>query len=408
MKLSNLRLERKNKLENGQSVCLICDVECNFSRTKELYFSVDDKYADWLTDDVYDAFLVAAIYPAMYYNEPIEISGLVLKKIYHNVVNYVMAIVKDFAPSLHKVPIIVEGFKNASKNKKLHIGTGFSGGVDSFSTLQDRFFDTDDLDYKIDTLFFFHVGQYGDVKNPRTWERANNRFEITRSFANTIGTRAIMMNTNLFDFYLPDWEYKAGVLNRITSVLAFQKSLKRYYISNTYTYGEMIDLARDRVFLEEFADPYIMPLLSPENLEIVCDGAQYKRSEKTQRIVNNKLAQTHLNVCVNSSNEHVSATNCGICTKCLRTMMALDSIDQLDQFRTVFDIRQWKKHAWEYKCLQVYKYNTDGFARDNVDFANKHGKSLPFRPFAYLVVYVNWLVRLPFRVIRKIGTLYKK
>lgn len=56
MKLSNLRLERKNKFENGQSVCLICDVECNFSRTKELYFSVDDKYADWLTDDVYDAF----------------------------------------------------------------------------------------------------------------------------------------------------------------------------------------------------------------------------------------------------------------------------------------------------------------------------------------------------------------
>ena len=88
--------------------------------------------------------------------------------------------------------------------------------------------------------------------------------------------------------------------------------------------------------------------------------------------------------------------------------MALDSIDQLDQFRTVFDIRQWKKHAWEYKCLQVYKYNTDGFARDNVDFANKHGKSLPFCFFAYLVVYVNWLVRLPFRVIRKIGKKNKK
>lgn len=83
---------------------------------------------------------MAAIYPAMYYNEPIEISGVVSKKIYHNVVNYVMAIVKDFAPSFHKVPIIVEGFKNASKNEKLHIGTGFSGGVDSFSTLQRSFF----------------------------------------------------------------------------------------------------------------------------------------------------------------------------------------------------------------------------------------------------------------------------
>ena len=101
-------------------------------------------------------------------------------------------------------------------------------------------------------------------------------------------------------------------------MFGFSEITKEVLYCNTYTYGEMIDLARDRVFLEEFADPYIMPLLSPENLEIVCDGAQYKRSEKTQRIVNNKLAQTHLNVCVNSSNEHVSATNCGICTKCLR------------------------------------------------------------------------------------------
>lgn len=66
-----------------------------------------------------------------------------------------MAIVKDFAPSLHKVPIIVEGFKNASKNKKLHIGTGFSGGVDSFSTLQDRFLIQMILITKLILYFFF-------------------------------------------------------------------------------------------------------------------------------------------------------------------------------------------------------------------------------------------------------------
>ena len=48
------------------------------------------------------------------------------------------------------------------------------------------------------------------MKNPRTWERANNRFEITRSFANTIGTRAIMMNTNLFDFIYQTGSIKQG------------------------------------------------------------------------------------------------------------------------------------------------------------------------------------------------------
>ena len=78
------------------------------------------------------------------------------------------------------VPIKVKGFADAKKMDTLHVGTGFSGGVDSFSTLADNFFGEEDPEYKIDTLFFFHVGQYGNVKNPLSWERANNRFSITR------------------------------------------------------------------------------------------------------------------------------------------------------------------------------------------------------------------------------------
>lgn len=362
--LSNLRLERNVPFAYGKPQArIVCDMEAGFTGVSQFWFSVDDEYGGWLTSDVYDAFLVAMLYPAMCYGEDIEIRGNVSKRIWHNTMHYVQGLVKAYAPSFRNVGISVRGFANAAKAENLRIGTGFSGGVDSFSTLHDNFFNTDDPDYKIDMLFFFHVGQYGNVKKPSTWERANNRFGITRDFAKEIGVGAVMMNTNLFDFYRPEWEYDAGVLCRIASVLVFQKVLKRYYISNTVTYRELakLDFTAHHVDMAEISDPIIMPLLSPDGLDILCDGAQHTRTEKTANIASLPLAQKHLNVCVNSSDDHVEATNCSRCAKCQRTLMALESANALQEFSGVFDISVWKKEAFRYKCHQVFKYDTDSF-----------------------------------------------
>lgn len=85
MKISNLRIERRD----GHSY-LTVDINTRFSpHYDKLWFSVPSEYEDWLTDDVYDAFLVAALYPAMYYNEPIIIEGKVSHRLYYNCVHYV-------------------------------------------------------------------------------------------------------------------------------------------------------------------------------------------------------------------------------------------------------------------------------------------------------------------------------
>lgn len=405
MKISNLRLERSVPFKYGKPQArIICDMEANFTDVNQIWFSVDDEYSEWLTDDVYDAFLVTLLYPAMYYGEDIEICGNVSKKIFHNIQYYVQGLVLAYAPSFHKITVNADGFKDAKKSEHLRIGTGFSGGVDSFSTLADNYFNTDDVDYKIDTLFFFHVGQYGNVNKPSTWERARNRFGLTKNFAEEIGLDSIMMNTNMFDFYIPNWEYDAGVLCRISSVLVFQKVLKIYYISNAVTYRELsyMDFISHHVDMAEMSDPIIMPLLSPSGLEILCDGAQYSRTDKTENIANLPLAQKHLNVCVNSSDEHVEATNCSSCPKCLRTMMALDSADALEKFSAVFDLKKWKKMAFRYKCEQVYLYYKNSFAQDNVDFARSKGKHLPNRLIACIVVFIYKLYALPRRILRKL------
>ena len=406
IRLRNLRVEHNIPFTYGKPQArIVCDMEAGFTDVKQFWFSVDDEYGDWLTGDVYDAFLVAMLYPAMCYGEDIEISGNVSKRIWHNTMHYVQGVVKAYSESFHGVYIKAAGFANAAKAENLRIGTGFSGGVDSFSTLYDNFFNTDDPDYKIDTLFFFHVGQYGNIKKPSTWERANNRFGITRDFAKEIGVGAVMMSTNMFDFYRPEWEYWAGVICRISSVLVFQKVLKRYYISNAVTYR---DFARKdytyakRGTLAEMSDPILMPLLSPVGMEILLDGAQHSRAEKTANIANLSLAQRHLNVCVNYDDSHVKATNCSRCAKCMRTLMALESANALREFSGVFDMGVWKKLSFRYKCHQVFRYSTDSFAQDNVDFARKQGNSLPSKPVAYFVVGCSIIKHFPGRVVRKL------
>ena len=108
------------------------------------------------------------------------------------------------------------------------------------------------------------------------------------------------------------------------------------------------------------------------------------------------MAQNNLNVCVNTSDSHTAAVNCGCCSKCLRTLMALDSAGALDKFSKVFPIETWKRHKLLYVSEQIVNYDRDSFAQDNVDFAIENRKSLPSKPIALFVVSANktyWLIR---------------
>lgn len=392
MRISNLRIEDRE----GYAV-LVADVACGFSQSQELWFKVAPERKDYLTDDVYDAFLIAALYPAMYYGEPIEIDGAVTDHLYRNVVAYACSVILDFSPSMHKVSISVkETVKEAKKNEKLHVGTGFSGGVDSFCTIFDHYVHETDPEYKIDTLFFFNVGQNGKIDDYNTQRRVTARFDITKQFSDAAGLDCMMLDTNLFEFYLPRWEYTAGVLCRIVAITVFQRALCRYYISSTVTYGQSIDFAQNRRQLAEFSDPYIIPMLSPARLEIVLDGAQYTRVEKTKRIADYPLAQQFLNVCISQKTE-VIGYNCSVCPKCLRTMLALELMGKSENFTHVFDFHKGHRKYFQYKCLQRMAYSKNAYAHELVDYAKGKGKSFP----PYVVAFPVWFFVMFGKAFRK-------
>ena len=62
IRVSNLR---KEQLSASHETRIVCDIDCGFAQSGPLWFSVPEQFGAWLTDDVYDAFLIAMLFPAM-------------------------------------------------------------------------------------------------------------------------------------------------------------------------------------------------------------------------------------------------------------------------------------------------------------------------------------------------------
>ena len=397
MKLGNLRIEQKE----GYSY-LMCDMEAQFTDVKEIWFSVPTVFEKYLTDDVYDAFLVASLYPAMYYKEDISIDGNVSKKLYFNITRYVPSIVKAYRNEMEQVDIRVAGFANANQIEQ-GIGTGFSAGVDSFSTFVDHFVDEKDTEYKISSLFFFNVGSHGGG-GEKARQKFHARYDLLKSFPQSVNLPYVPLDSNLFDFYLPKWEYDAGVFCRACAILVLQKCISKYFLSSSDSYSELMYTAFNPMTtdLAEMADVFLNSMLSTDKIEIITDGAQYSRTQKTEMIVNYSPVQEHLNVCVDHWNNHTTATNCGICSKCLRTLIALESLGVLERFDKVFDIKKYKSIAYRHKCQLIQGYNKSVFNKDNVNFAKSHGIQMPTRLEAAFYLFPSTSKTYAKRAVKKV------
>lgn len=373
MKISNLRVERKD----NQSY-LTVDVQCAFSNNHALWLSVPSEYENWLTTDVYDAFLVSTLYPAMYYNESIEIEGKVSPRILFNVNNYVQHAIKAYREEMHMVNVQVAGTAIADQSGK-HVASGFSGGIDAFSTIIDRLVNEKEDARRIDTLMCFNVGSHGGGRKGAR-EKFNARYELAKGYPDEMNIPFVKVDSNLYDFYKDEWEYFAGTLTRCFAILAFQRAVKYYYLSGEFSYREHMDnyFNRQLCNIDEMTELYMLSLLSTERTEIILEGGQYNRMERTIKVANYRPAYKYLNVCVDHWGDNVRAENCSRCFKCVRTMKALDVIGRLDEFAAVFDV-EWYKANKKKLWLRYLAgdEDTDPFKQGIIDYARVTNYQLP-------------------------------
>lgn len=204
-----------------------------------------------------------------------------------------------------------------------------------------------------------------------------------------------LINSNYHAFTHKWGEQKIGYLAIYSCVLSLQKYIKRYYTSSNLSYDEIAEfnkLSRD-FDIAEYCESFMPHLISTECFELVIDGCQYTRAEKTERISEWDFAQKHLNVCVPAADK---GHNCSCCNKCMWTLIPLEAMGKLDQFKEVFDIEIYKKNAYRWKCWFLSHYGKDSMETSIMRYAKEHGMKLPSR----------WLIKIycfGHRVLRKIG-----
>jgi hypothetical protein len=397
MKLSNLRKENRD-----EEIALVADVESEkfsqlgeiSSKERTIWISVPKENAEYLVTDHYDGFLIVLLFCAMKYGEDIYIDGVVSKKLLKNI-DYVQAILKSFTFYLNKINISVKETTDKKIEQATHIGTGFSGGVDCFCTIYDKFECESDSQYKVDTLVTVNIGHYGqaDGKNQGNEERWKKNFCFLNQFAQEIGLPYIPVNSN-FGAYIEKetfWQelrqfgpsFIAGV------ILSLQNRFSKYYIASNYSYLDPLRYAIKESINKEMVDGDYMEnifyhLLSTETLEIIVDGSQYSRTEKIKRISSYTPTYRYIDVGIRSSIEEKNNPNH---FKTNRTLWTLETLNKLDIYSESFDISQWKKDAFQYKCEQMFfnKY-VIVFVKENLELAYKHGKKVPPYIVAFLFV----------------------
>lgn len=203
--------------------------------------------------------------------------------------------------------------------------------------------------YRITHLACFNVGAFGSFNTDSTRMSFFREVDNIKDFGNRIGLPVVSVDTNIHTFFPEvDFNWSHSYLN-MGCVLALQKLWGRYL----YASGYSLDCFKWDIHDSAKYEPFLLPNLSTESTELISVDMDKPRSEKVLFIMNDSLVQKSLNVCLKEqriNNGRIQRSdvskyiNCGVCEKCLRTMLQLDIYDKLYLFKGVFDLSKWNEN----------------------------------------------------------------
>jgi hypothetical protein len=394
MKLHNLTISHNN----GWSRVSV-DIKSQAIDETELWFSVPTEYQDRICVDRYDPFVVGLLFPAMACGEDIFVEGVVSKALLHQLNQYAIALVCSFSSIVKPIRIIANPAKQIISTDT-SVGSGFSGGVDSFSTLYNNYVCQEDPSFKINTLLFFNVGSHGSGNTPETLKCSKDKFlaryNYLKAFPDEVGLDFIPVDSNLHTFH-PWGHLLTHTLTSAAAALVFQKTIRRYYYSSTgISYLDMFRVSSNyrNISIGSYCDAVLLPLLSTDSMQLIADGYQYNRTEKTVQITDYPPVKKYLNVCVNINIS--DEKNCSVCPKCCRTLVTLEAAGRLEEFSMVFDIDAYRKVRSRYLADQLAKQKADPFAQYVMDYYKQSGLPLPSLRFV-MPAWINYLLRSLYR-----------
>ena len=228
------------------------------------------------------------------------------------------------------------------------VGTGLSCGVDSFHSVL-KHLDSKYTHQNLTHIAVYNIGSinacYGEENILRVKEKV---FERTEKVTAELNLPLVKLDSNFQDV-IPQNHYLSHTYMDALAIYSLQKLWRIYYYAGTHPFNEFslknnfeIDPAHFELFL--------LNCFSTSNIKIVPEGSEGNRNDKIKFISSFPIARKNLHVCIRKE------FNCGVCPKCLRTLLAIDALNKLDDFRAVFDVDAYLKNLVNNYLFLFQKY----------------------------------------------------
>ncbi len=330
-----------------------------------LWFNIPKAYRSFISDSL-DAALVALLLPAMRRKENIILKGPVSEKLLYNCRLNVQAFYKLFLKNIDIVDIKAESIVN-DKPGSNNVFTGFSGGVDSFTTLQDHFYDQQVMPgFKITHLLFNNVGSHSSNDS----RLINEKYSRLKKLADSHDLPLINIDSNMHEFYAGFNFLQTHILRNSSVVLLLQKGIGRYlYSSDSHYYQISIKKFNSSMAHGDFL---ALPMLSTESTEILNTGSHYYRVDKIAKLTSETDTYQYLDVCI----DEADANNCSACYKCLRTLLSLEVLGKLYLYENIFDLTVYQKNRFRF-IYSLFRSN-NVHDKEILKLAKKEGFVFPW------------------------------
>lgn len=398
--IKNLRKEK-----HGKWTRLVVDLEVtgidNPFEEKTIWFALENKNADMFSDDVYDAFAPFILYLGMHYHQDIHIKGNISPILYHNLMHYVAKIFDGFSVYTKIVDFKVDGLRKPKSGPMDLVATGISCGVDSLTTIYDNFVQSTYEDLRINSLFLVNSGTHGEYEDNKTREIWLKRAKLNQKAADDLGLPVFLLDSNLHYFTFKVGQNRLGYLAIYCCFMSVQRYVKRYLVASSSSYDDNLKhaLSERDVDMAGYCEIFMPHLLSTGRIELVIDGCQYTRAEKIERIKDWEIAHKYLNVCLSPFDD---GSNCSSCSKCVRTLLVLDTMGKLDEFADVFDKNVYRKNKNFYKSY--FSVSDDIQSDALVRYLKNHGMNMPTRFLAHCEFFLYRAIRKAKKVLNINGT----
>lgn len=354
-----------------------------------LWFSVDNEFGKYLCDDYADSFLLGLLPIAIKTQQDILIEGAASERLLYNTRHFLEPAFQKILSTNSKISI--ESQEICKKNYNSYgVGTGCSLGVDSLSTIFRHLEKGIENEYKLSHLTLFNSGQLGDYDLEASEKNFLNTIDEIKPFASKIGLPILAINSNLNSFYKDTGIIvtQTVAIRTIAFAMTVQKLLRHYIMASTYP----IDKIKWDNFDAEHQEAAIIPLLESDNFSTFVGDPFASRVDKTAYIIKKPFVSNYLKVCWaeqtafevwhnTSFLENKTKVNCGWCDKCLRTLLAIEILNngKLDEYAEQFELKKYYEYRNQFIKKIFKQRKTNVFYDELVNLIISHNyKKLPY------------------------------